>query len=70
MSQSEENLDEVLALSLDILNLIEKKYQFMTEEEGEEVNTTNESIQFFVEQDEIDRALDESRNLKEYLLKL
>ena len=70
MSQSEENLDEVLALSLDILNLIEKKYQFMTEDEGEEVNTTNERIQFFVEQDEIDRALDESRNLKEYLLKL
>ena len=42
----------------------------MTPEQGEEVSTTNESIQFFVEQDEVDRALDESRNLKEYLLKL
>jgi len=70
MSQSEENLDEVLALSLDILNLIEKKYQYMTPEQGEEVSTTNESIQFFVEQNEVDRALEESHNLKEYLLKL
>ena len=70
MNQSEENLDEVLALSLDILNLIEKKYQYMTKEEGEEVSTTNESIQFFVEQNEVDRALEESHNLKEYLLKL
>ena len=70
MSQSQENLDEVLELSLDILNLIQEKHKYMTPEQGEEVSITNESIQFFVEQDEVDRALDESRNLKEYLLKL
>ena len=62
--------DEVLQLTLEILNLIESKVSLISDDEMNEVLMSNESIQFFLEQDNTDRALLEARNLKKYLMRL
>ena len=70
MDDFDENTIEVLNLSQEIVELIESNIQKFTPEESDDIVTTNETIQFFLEQDDIDRALAESITLKEYLLKI
>lgn len=70
MDDFDENTIEVLNLSQEIVELIELNIQKFTPEESDDIVTTNETIQFFLEQDDIDRALAESISLKEYLLKI
>ena len=70
MDEFDENTIEVLNLSQEIVELIELNIQKFTPEESDDIVTTNETIQFFLEQDDIDRALAESITLKEYLLKI
>jgi F0F1-type ATP synthase alpha subunit len=69
-----DDLDEdtlkVLELSQEILELIEQNIVNFSAVESETIATTNESIQFFLEQENVERALTESLNLKKYLLKI
>ena len=69
-----DDLDEdtlkVLELSQEILELIEQNIVNFSAVESETIITTNESIQFFLEQENVERALTESLNLKKYLLKI
>tara|TARA_B100000214_G_C23801926_1_gene550790 strand:- start:149 stop:376 length:228 start_codon:yes stop_codon:yes gene_type:complete len=69
-----DDLDEdtlkVLELSQEILELIEQNIVNFSAVESETIVTTNESIQFFLEQENVERALTESLNLKKYLLKI
>tara|TARA_X000000950_G_C13362402_1_gene436997 strand:- start:100 stop:321 length:222 start_codon:yes stop_codon:yes gene_type:complete len=64
------NAEEVLQLSYEILQLIESKVDLISDDEMNEVLMSNESIQFFLEQDNPERALLEARNLKKYLMRL
>ena len=45
--------EEVLQLTLEILHLIESKATLISDDEMNEVLMSNESIQFFIEQDNI-----------------
>jgi len=69
-----DDLDEdtlkVLELSQEILELIEQNIVNFSAVEAETIVTTNESIQFFLEQENVERALNESLNLKKYLVKI
>ena len=62
--------EDVLHLSYEIIQLIEQNISCFNDEETENVITSNESISFHVENDNIDRAYIEANNLKEYLIKL
>ena len=64
-----ENTIKVLELSQEILELIEQNIVNFSSVEIDTIVTTNESIQFFLQQDNTQRALDESLNLKKYLNK-
>ena len=66
----DEDIIKVLELSQEILELIEQNIVNFSAVESETIVTTNESIQFFLEQDNTERALTESLNLKKYLLKI
>ena len=66
----DEDVIKVLELSQEILELIEQNIVNFSAVESETIITTNESIQFFLEQDNTERALSESLNLKKYLLKI
>jgi hypothetical protein len=61
---------EVLQLSYEIVQLIEQNVEAFNEEETKEVLTAHETISFFLEQDNTERALIEAQNLKKYLIKL
>jgi len=61
---------EVLQLSYEIVQLIEQNVEAFNEDETKEVLTAHETISFFLEQDNIERALLEAQNLKKYLIKL
>ena len=61
---------EVLQLSFEIVQLIEQNVDAFNDEETEEVITSHETISFFLEQDNVERALLEAQNLKKYLIKL
>ena len=62
--------DDVLQLSYEIIQLIEQNISCFNDKETGNVITSNESISFHVENDNIDRAYIEANNLKEYLIKL
>lgn len=62
--------DDVLQLSYEIIQLIEQNISCFNDDETESVITSNDSISFHIENDNIDRAYIEARNLKEYLVKL
>ena len=62
--------EEVLQLSYEIVQLIEQNVDAFNDEETEEVITSHETISFFLEQDNVERALLEAQNLKKYLIKL
>jgi hypothetical protein len=64
------NEDDVLQLSYEIIQLIEQNISCFNDDETENVITSNESISFHVENDNIDRAYIEALNLKKYLIKL
>jgi hypothetical protein len=64
------NEDDVLQLSYEIIQLIEQNISCFNDEETENVITSNDSIGFHVENDNIDRAYIEALNLKKYLIKL
>ena len=64
------NEDDVLQLSYEIIQLIEQNISCFNDAETENVITSNESISFHVENDNIDRAYIEALNLKKYLIKL
>ena len=66
----DEDVIKVLELSQEILELIEKNIVNFSPVEADTITTTNESIQFFLEQENVERALNESINLKQYLLKI
>jgi hypothetical protein len=66
----DEDVIKVLELSQEILELIEQNIVSFSAVESETIVTTNESIQFFLEQENVERALTESLNLKKYLLKI
>jgi|TARA_B100001093_G_scaffold496281_1_gene541733 hypothetical protein len=70
MDDTDPSSDEVLQLTLEILQLIESKVSLISDDEMNEVLMSNESIQFFLEQDNPERALLEARNLKKYLIRL
>ena len=61
---------EVLQLSFEIVQLIEQNVDAFNDKETEEVITSHETISFFLEQDNVERALLEAQNLKKYLIKL
>lgn len=62
--------DDVLQLSYEIIQLIEQNISCFNDDETENVITSNDSISFHIENDNIDRAYIEALNLKEYLIKL
>jgi len=64
------NDEDVLHLSYEIIQLIEQNISCFNDEETENVITSNESISFHIENDNIDRAYIEANNLKKYLIKL
>lgn len=64
------NDDDVLHLSYEIIQLIEQNISCFNDDETENVITSNESISFHVENDNMDRAYIEALNLKKYLIKL
>jgi hypothetical protein len=64
------NEDDVLQLSYEIIQLIEQNISCFNDDETENVITSNDSIGFHVENDNIDRAYIEALNLKKYLIKL
>ena len=64
------NEDDVLQLSYEIIQLIEQNISCFNDDETENVITSNDSISFHVENDNIDRAYIEALNLKTYLIKL
>ena len=66
----DEDVIKVLELSQEILELIEQNIVNFSSVEADTITTTNESIQFFLEQENVERALTESLNLKKYLLKI
>ena len=66
----DEDVIKVLELSQEILELIEQNIVNFSSVEADTITTTNESIQFFLEQENVERALIESLNLKKYLLKI
>ena len=70
MDDTDPSSDEVLQLTYEILHLIESKVSLISDDEMNEVLMSNESIQFFLEQDNPERALLEARNLKKYLIRL
>ena len=66
----DEDVIKVLELSQEILELIEQNIVNFSAVEADTITTTNESIQFFLEQENVERALNESINLKKYLVKI
>ena len=70
IDDTDPSAEEVLQLTLEILNLIESKVSLISDDEMNEVIMSNESIQLFIEQDNTERALLEARNLKKYLMRL
>jgi hypothetical protein len=52
------------------VQLIEQNVDSFNDEETEEVITSHETISFFLEQDNVERALVEAQSLKKYLIKL
>ena len=70
MDEDDPNMEEALILTHEIIQLIEQNIESFNDEETQEVLTSNETIQFFLEQDNTERALIDAHNLKKYLIKL
>jgi hypothetical protein len=70
MEEDDPNMEEALILTYEIIQLIEQNIQSFNDEETQEVLTSNETIQFFLDNNNTERALIEAHNLKKYLIKL
>ena len=68
--EEEDKYENVLHISYEIIQLIEQNIMLFNDEETEAVITSNESMSFHIENNNIDRAYIEALNLKEYLIKL
>tara|TARA_R110001606_G_scaffold383566_1_gene545911 strand:+ start:980 stop:1219 length:240 start_codon:yes stop_codon:yes gene_type:complete len=68
-SQTEDE-ENVLQLSYEIIQLIEQNISLFNDEETEEVLIANNSLEFFLDQNDLKRAIIEATNLKKYLIKL
>ena len=69
-NKEEDKYENVLHISYEIIQLIEQNIMLFNDEETEAVITSNESMSFHIENNNIDRAYIEALNLKEYLIKL
>jgi hypothetical protein len=70
MEEDDPNMEEALILTYEIIQLIEQNIQSFNDEQTQEVLTSNETIQFFLDNNNTERALIEAHNLKKYLIKL
>lgn len=70
MEDEDPNMEEALILTYEIIQLIEQNIESFNNEETQEVLTSNDTIKFFLDNDNSERALTEARNLKKYLIKL
>jgi hypothetical protein len=70
MEDEDPNMEEALVLTYEIIQLIEQNIESFNNEETQEVLTSNDTIKFFLDNDNSERALTEARNLKKYLIKL
>jgi hypothetical protein len=70
MDEDDPNMEETLILSYEIIQLIEQNIESFNNQETQEVITSNDTIKFFLDNDNTERALTEARNLKKYLIKL
>jgi hypothetical protein len=70
MDEDDPNMEETLILSYEIIQLIEQNIESFNNQETQEVLTSNNTIKFFLDNDNTERALTEARNLKKYLIKL
>jgi len=70
MDEDDPNMEETLILSYEIIQLIEQNIESFNDQETQEVLTSNNTIKFFLDNDNTERALTEARNLKKYLIKL
>lgn len=70
MEDDDPNAEKVLQLSYEIIHLIEQNVDCFDDAQTQEVLTSNETMQFFLDNNNTERALTEARNLKKYLIKL
>jgi hypothetical protein len=70
MDEDDPNMEETLILSYEIIQLIEQNIESFNNQETQEVLTSNDTIKFFLDNDNTERALNEANNLKKYLIKL
>jgi hypothetical protein len=70
MDEDDPNMEETLILSYEIIQLIEQNIESFNNQETQEVLTSNNTIKFFLDNNNTERALTEARNLKKYLIKL
>ncbi len=70
MEENDPNAEKVLQLSLEIVQLIEQNISCFDDAQTQEVLTANDTIKFFLDNDNTERALNEANNLKKYLIKL
>jgi hypothetical protein len=70
MEDDDPNMEEALILTYEIIQLIEQNIESFDNQEMQEVLTSNDTIKFFLDNDNSERALTEARNLKKYLIKL
>ena len=70
MEDDDPNMEEALILTYEIIQLIEQNIETFDNQEMQEVLTSNDTIKFFLDNDNSERALTEARNLKKYLIKL
>lgn len=70
MEDEDPNMEEALILTYEIIQLIEQNIESFDDQQMQEVLTSNDTIKFFLDNDNSERALTEARNLKKYLIKL
>jgi hypothetical protein len=70
MEDDDPNAEKVLQLSYEIVQLIEQNADYFDDAQTQEVLTANDTIKFFLDNDNTERALNEANNLKKYLIKL
>lgn len=70
MDEDDPNMEEALILTYEIIQLIEQNIESFDDQQMQEVLTSNDTIKFFLDNDNSERALTEARNLKKYLIKL
>jgi hypothetical protein len=70
MEEDDPNMEEALILTYEIIQLIEQNIQSFNDEETQEVLTSNETIQFFLDNNNTERALIEATKMIEQCLSI